>query len=214
MGKGQCKYANWKRYATLLKITMFPLFVTVCKIISIFVLSVTFCQIFAIEVCLTLTFRMGQDQMKICQSKGHTWLSVGNSNVCPICHRLWDIHTLNVYDHKLELYNGSRPYVNMPTERTHATFCVSNRNVFPICHVYEIYSHMNFAMLLDSNFWPWKWRSRTLTISLKIGKQTYFVDVHMWTNIGASTSSNLFLVTFRVRRTYIHKYIHIKCLIG
>ena len=49
----------------------------------IFTLSVTISKIFIVDVCmtLTLTFRMGQDQMQLCQSKAtYNMLFDGNSN--------------------------------------------------------------------------------------------------------------------------------------
>ena len=33
------------------------------------------------------------------------FLCIGNDNVCPICHRLRDIHSQNMHDLALDLYN-------------------------------------------------------------------------------------------------------------
>ena len=63
--------------------------------IALFALSVIVCEILTVEMrmTLTLTSRMGQDQMQICHSKGHMRLfCVGNNYVCSICHRLRDNH--------------------------------------------------------------------------------------------------------------------------
>ena len=46
---------------------------------------------------------------------------------------LRDIHCQNV--HVLDLYNGSRLFVNMQIERTYIIVAISwNNSVFPICH--------------------------------------------------------------------------------
>ena len=56
-----------------------------------FALSVTICEEFPIEICmtLTLTFRMSQYEIKCASGNALcNFLFVGNTNVCPICHRL------------------------------------------------------------------------------------------------------------------------------
>ena len=94
---------------------------------------------YLIEMCmfLTVNFRMGQRQMwmflafnfrmgkvncgyfngkAVCD-----FIFVGNSNVCPICHRLWDINSGNVYELNADIWNGLRSNTNKPIERPHAT---------------------------------------------------------------------------------------------
>ena len=45
-------------------------------VIVMFALYVTVYMISSVEMCMALTFRMGQEQMYICQSKGDIRLSV------------------------------------------------------------------------------------------------------------------------------------------
>ena len=69
--------------------------------------TVTVNDTFAIEIFMTLilTFRLGQGQMQISESKKPTWDFVldGNSNVCPSCYRLLYIRSRNMHDLYLDL---------------------------------------------------------------------------------------------------------------
>ena len=50
---------------------------------------------FAVKMCMNLTFRMGHDQMQVCQPKGHARLSMcWQLQWLPykLCHRLRDNH--------------------------------------------------------------------------------------------------------------------------
>ena len=140
-------------------------------------LPVTIYVIFTVEMCMTvtLTFRIGRKQCKYASEMVVcNFVFVGNSNVCPICHRLWDIINRNVHD--LDLWDGPRSNVNMQVKRPYATFCIGN--------------------LL-----PWKWRSRMLSIWKKIDRRTYVVNWHMYAKLvllGVITVQNR---TFCDRRT-------------
>ena len=78
---------------------------------------------------------------------------------------------INKYD--LNLQNGSRWSVNMQAESPYATSHLLVIAIFAYlpCHYCEIiiYELLN---VLDSNFWPWKWRSTTLTLLMKIDRRT------------------------------------------
>ena len=109
--------------------------------------------------------------------KPRATLCFRKSNVCPICHYLRDISSRNVYDLDPDLYNGPRSNINMPIENPHMTFYVLAIAMFvPSVTVCKI---MTFELpnVLESNVWPWKWRSRKLTIWMKIGRQRYLVNM-------------------------------------
>ena len=109
--------------------------------IAMFALSVTICEKFAIEMCIPWPL----EWVKYKYAKGKAicnFLFGDNSNICTICHSLWDINSWNVHDLAPELYNWSRSNVDIPIERPHATFCVDNSYVCPICH-----------HLKDNNVW-------------------------------------------------------------
>ena len=87
------------------------------------------------RLILTLTFRINQDQMQICQLQVH----------------------VTSYLLKIAMF---------------ALFAT-------VCEII-VYKLPN---ALDSIHWPWKWRSRALTILIKIGRRTYFVKMHMSSKI-------------------------------
>ena len=62
--------------------------------------------------------------------------------------------------------------VDMPIERPHSTFCVDITVFAPTFTVYEIFTYEQ-PNVIDWNLWPWKWRPRTLTMSLQIGLRTH-----------------------------------------
>ena len=72
---------------------------------------------FAMELRMTLTFRMGQYQMLLHNRKPiDEFLCIGNSYTCPICYRLRDIHSHNLHNLDFDLQNGTRSNVNTPFE--------------------------------------------------------------------------------------------------
>ena len=61
------------------------------------------------------------------------------------------------------------------------------------------------ANVFDWNLWPWKWRSRTVAILMKIGRRRKLANLQMCADIGASRFTRLFVVhnrKFRKWRTY------------
>lgn len=81
------------------------------------------------------------------------------SNICLICHHLWDIRSLNITKAK-------------STKKLHATFCVGICNMALSLTAFDI-SRYRLNNVIDSNVRSWKSRSRTL----RIGMRTYFVDM-------------------------------------
>ena len=53
----------------------------------------TFIRYIAVEMCMILTYTMGQDQIYICQWNEDTIFD-GNNNVYVICHHLQDVKVL------------------------------------------------------------------------------------------------------------------------
>ena len=171
-----------------------------------FSVSVTVREIFPVEMCiaLTLTFKTANAKREyanwtaICN-----FLFVSNSSVCAIFRHSRDIHSLNV--HNLDLENEPRSNVNMPIEKAHATFCVGNCNVSLSVTVCTIISHET-PNIFNSITWPWKLRSKTFTILIKIGERTFFVNVHMCTKTFASRFSRLspaYISTYRYTKWFI-----------
>ena len=56
----------------------------------------------------------------------------------------------------------------------------------------KFWVHYAIANVFDSNIWPWKWRSRTLRIWMKISRRGYLGNVHMSAKICTSRFSRLF----------------------
>ena len=83
----------------------------------------------------------------------------------------------------------------MSIERPHAIF-----------HLWD-----NLVWTSQCNHRPWKLKSRTLTIWMKIGRRRYLVNMHMYEKKGASRCSRLFTVhtvncTFCDGRTHVQMY--------
>ena len=97
---------------------------------------------YAVLPIAELTFRKGHGQIFKSGNRKYTFdfQFVGNSNVCPICHRLRDIDGGIVHD--LDLYYGQRLNVNMPMKRPYATLYVVAIATFTlsVTHLQEIHN--------------------------------------------------------------------------
>ena len=92
-------------------------------------------------------------------------------------------HSKYAWPWPLKWVNIGCKYANQ--KATHDVLGVDNSNFCPICY-----------RLLDLNIWPWK-SSRSLTIWMKLGRRTYFVNTYISAKIGTSRFSRLFPAIFR-----------------
>ena len=77
-------------------------------------LSVIVSKIFTVEICMTLTFKMGQrSNVNARRNPIHDFLLHGNRNVFLICHHFQDIHCPNILDFDLELNTVPRSNVDL-----------------------------------------------------------------------------------------------------
>ena len=96
----------------------------------------------------------------------------------------------------------------MPFERPHATSYVLAIAMFvPFVTVWEIITYA-LHHVFDSNLLPWNWRSRTLTIWMKIGWRTYLVNMHVCKNWRSQVqpfvcSTSSYIVWWMDERTYL-----------
>ena len=102
----------------------------------------------------------------------------GNCSVCPPCHRLGD--------NQIE-------YIQMVCIRIYDLQKVGqyqSYNIPRICHWTALWWWKNSGFISNRfvqsthqwgqpNIWPWKWRSKTSRILMKIGWRRYLVNVHM-----------------------------------
>ena len=123
-----------------------------------------------------------------------------NSNVNPIFYLLRDICKRNVHDLDPDDSIGIFTFDLDTFLSPYLTVFVGNSNAFSTSTVCKMITS-EVPDVLDSNFWSWRWRSRTLKILVKIAGRSYFVG--MCDTIGASMFVWLFSVTFRGGRTHI-----------
>ena len=79
----KCKYTNWKPTDDIIY----------AFAIATFFYRSPFIR-YSVKICMTLTFRMGQGQIKLHQPEVNRWVPcIGNSNSYAIFHCLWDIQS-------------------------------------------------------------------------------------------------------------------------
>ena len=94
---------------------------------------------------------------------------------------------------------GKRKYAN---RRPHATFHVLTISMFVLFVTNREIITFELSNVLDSNVWAWKWRSRMLTIWIKIGRRRYLVNLHMYAKTRSSCLFAAHNSTFREGRTH------------
>ena len=91
--------------------------------IEMVALSVTICELFAVEMCiiLTPTFRIGQGQMQISQSRIRMWLySVLNiATLPPFARKSLPIYSIRIFILKMKVKDLDENWLaNVPCEHT------------------------------------------------------------------------------------------------
>ena len=151
---------------------------------------------------MTLTFRMGQRKVLDMSMERPS----ATFYLLAISMFALSVTVCEIFSDKMCMTLTLTLTVRMCYGQTYTCQSNGNSNVCPICHCLRD-NQVWTPKCSRVEFWPWKWRSRPMTMRMKLARRIYFVDIHICKEMARLGPALCF------RWHFVRTYINRQCLV-